>query len=1024
MRTTSPVTVGRASELALLTLALKNLQDRSGSAVFLSGEAGIGKSRLADECGRWAVAAGLPLLRGRASASGAGTPFRPFVEALSSRFRQTGPPHDRELVPYRPALARVVPEWRSAVGRHHPESTVELAEALLRLLAVLGRGGGCVLLLEDLHDVDAESVAVLEYLVDNVADLPVLLLATLRPGSGPAADLAHAAHRRRTASVLALGPLGAPEVRQLAGGCLGVPPEQVPPAAADRLAESGGGNPYLVEELLAALVAEGSLRRDAAGWQVAGDLSATVPAGVVRAYGLRGEQLGPGVRDLLVLAALIGPEFSLATLRLITGNDDRTLFADLRAAVAAELVVPDAAVPGRYAFRHALIGDALLAGVSPAERAAVARRAAAALRPAGSAQHEPPDPDLAGDCGAAGDPDRTTDHGLTDDPDRPTVRDRHADTGLPAATDPADGRCHLAARLLEAAGEDEAAARQYAEAGRQALAGGTSGLAVRLLERAHRLAARTDRTEITESLLYALAEVGRLDRAWELLDTLPTVGTSALGTDRRVALHTRLAWAAVLAERTADCCRQLAAARALLGGAGEPAQTAALAVVRGHLALLPGQDGQLAAAEEQAREAAEVAQRAGLPVLECQAWQLLAMLARERGFDEADGCLERMLVVAETHALPGWRFEALIRLGANVFLRTGSARTLEQALLAADELGSITRSHRAEGLLAMNAVLTGDTARAREIVDRCLDATARMRNLATHRYLLLTAATAAAHGGRRREMESALQAFDRAGGGRSFLVPVMLGLCRAVCALLEEDRELAETELAAAADWERDHPNVFYLAGRYGLRPLLDVLAGRAGRAEYAVAAGAPAAELAWNRQFLLLADAVLLGREGRAAEAARTVEEFRTAEETPSGTALFPTGRQLGLRLVAQAAVEDGWGEPVAWLREAEAYFHGVDVPAVAAACRALLRTTGATVAQHRSGRDQVPAELLAVGVTAREYQIFALIAERLGNQDIARRLTISPRTVEKHMANLLRKTGRPDRAGLHALAAELTEG
>jgi DNA-binding CsgD family transcriptional regulator len=246
-------------------------------------------------------------------------------------------------------------------------------------------------------------------------------------------------------------------------------------------------------------------------------------------------------------------------------------------------------------------------------------------------------------------------------------------------------------------------------------------------------------------------------------------------------------------------------------------------------------------------------------------------------------------------------------------------------------------------------------------------------------------------------------------------VPVVLGLCRAVCALLEEDRELAEAELAAAADWERDHPNFFYLAGRYGLRPLLDVLAGRAGRAEYDQAAQAPAAVLAWNRQFLVLADAVLLGREGRGAQAAAAVAGFR------AGPATFPTGRHLGLRLVAQAAVADGWGSPVPWLREAEEYFHDQDVPGVAAACRALLRTAGATVAQRRSGRDLVPAGLRAVGVTAREHEVFALIAERLGNQEIARRLTISLRTVEKHTANLLRKTGRTDRAGLQQLAADV---
>ncbi|MDH6115319.1 DNA-binding CsgD family transcriptional regulator [Kitasatospora sp. MAP12-15] len=965
MRTKSPVTVGRESELSLLRGTLKELHQGCGRAVLLSGEAGIGKSRLADECADEAALLGVPLLRGRGSPSAAGTPFRPLIEALNSRFRRTGPPQDAELGPYRSALARAVPQWRTATAPGHPESVIEFAEALLRLLTVLGRDTGCVLALEDLHDADVETVAVVEYLVDNLAGLPVLLLATLRPAAGAAFDLLQAVERRRAAAVLTLGPLGVQDVQTLAAGCLGALAEEVPAEVADRLAEIGGGNPYLVEELLAEMVATGSLRRRGELWQVAGDLTAAVPASVVRAYGRRAEALGPKTREFLVVAALLGPRISVGTVQLVTGSDERSLFAELRAAEEAELIVPDSTTVDGYAFRHALIGEALLAGVSRAERAVIARRAATALQQAG--------PELG------------------------------------------DGRHHLAATLLETAGDEAGAARLYAKAGRQALTGGTSGQAIRLLEYGHRLAAAADRTDITESLLYALAEAGQVDRALELLDTLPTVGAAAPSIDRRIALHTRLAWAALVIERSTESSDQLAAAKHLLGDRGAPAQTAALAVVQGHLALLPGHDDRQADAERQAREAAEVAQRHGLPVLACQAWQLLAMLARERGFEEADGYLQRMLAVADAHALPSWRFEALIRLGANAFMRTGEARLLEQALLAADELGSITLTQRTEGLLAMYAALTCDPARAREIIGRCLDATVRMRNLATHRYLLLTAATLAAHQGRRREMEHELLAFERAGGGRSFLVPVMLGLCRAVCALLEEDRALAEAELAAAADWERDHPNLFYLAGRYGLRPLLDVLAGRAGRAEHATAAQAPAAELAWNRQFLLVAEAVLLGREGKADQATLTVEAMWSSAGT------FPTGSHLALRLAAEAALNDGWGDPVAWLRVTGDYFDALGVAPVAAACRALLRRTGATVVQRRGGYGQIPVELRALGMTTREYEVFALLADRLGNRDIGLRLSISPRTVEKHLASLQRKTGRSDRAALHALSVEL---
>ncbi|MFJ1756104.1 AAA family ATPase [Kitasatospora sp. NPDC088134] len=1001
MATRSPVTVGRGAETALLERFLTHCRESEGvpdpsaatdttgpnpstgpdpdaRAVLVLGEAGIGKSRLAGECARRAGALGLAVLRGRGSASTAAAPFRPLAEALSSHLRRTGPPQDAELLPYRAALSPVVPEWRTGEERGRPEQVTELAEGLLRLLAAIGREAGCLLVLEDVHDADPGTLAVLEYLIDNLAGLPVLLMATLRPEPGAAFELSQAAERRRVATVLPLGPLDGAELGELAAACLGVPVDAVPAGVVARLAEVGGGNPYLVEELLADMVGGGALRPEGQGWRVVGDLAATVPAGVVRAYAGRAARLAPATRELVVLAALLGPRFTVDTLHLVTGRTERRLFAELRELVEADLVVSDLTVPDGYAFRHALVGEALAAGLPAAERASVARRAAAALCRNGP---------------------------------RGSSTAKGARPPAPGSTE----RQHLAARLLEVAGDPAGAALLHAGAGRRALEAGAAGVAVELLERAHRLAAGPDRAGVAESLVRAAAEAGRLDRALELLGALPTAGAAAPSVECRADLHARLAWAALMAGRSAEGAEQLAAAEELLGDRPEPAQRAALAVARGHLALQPGRAELLPGTERRALLAAEFAQQVGLPELACKAWQLLAMLARERGFDEADGCLARMLAVAESSGLPHWRFEALVRLGANAFMRRGEARILEEALAAARELGSPGREHRAESLLAMYAVLTGDPERAEEIVARCLDATGRMRDLASHQYLLLTAATLAGHRGRAKEMEERLLAFERAGGGRSFLVPMMLGLCRAVCALLREDRPLAEAELAAAAEWERGHPNVFYLTGRYGLRPLLDVLAGRAGRERYAEVAAMPAAELAWNRQFLVAADAVLLGREGRPAEAELAVAELVRGQD------LFPTGGRLALRLVAEAALADGWGDPVGWLRGAEEYFHALGAAAPAGACRALLRRSGATVVQRRSGRERIPEAVRARGVTLREYEVFALLVDRPGNREIAERLVISPRTVEKHLASLLRKTGLPDRAALHRLSAEL---
>ncbi|WP_439944186.1 AAA family ATPase [Streptomyces sp. BBFR115] len=965
MHTTAPTTIGRETELGLFRRVLTSLQDRVGHTVLLVGEAGIGKSRLAGECAGQAESLGLPVLRGRGSPTSAGMPYRPLIEALNSRFRVTGVPRDPELEPYRPALGRVIPEWRHTAVPGYPESVVELAEAVLRLLAVLGRDRGCLLVLEDLHEADSETIAVVDYLVDNLAGLPALLVATLRPEPGAALELARGAERRRVASLATLKPLDAPQVGALAAGCLDLRAEQVPPAVVERLSTLSNGNPYLVEELLAEMVGSGVLRRDGDGWRVTGDLTAVVPGSVVGSLRQRLAQLDPQVRDLLLLAATLGAGFSIGTLELITGRGVRSLLDQLAAAADSGFVVPDPGAVDHYAFRHALTAEALLAGLPPAERAVIAHRAAEAV----------------------------------------------------LAADPAvsDDRCQLVARLRLLGGDEAGAALLYAEAGRRAHAGGAAATAVGLLERARGLAAPADRTAVTESLVHATAETGQLDRALALAESLPDAGADALDIERRVALHTRLAWAAVISERAADTLTQVAAARAQLGDAPDPRHTAALAVVEAHVALLPGHGADTAGTERLARAAAEVAEREKLPVVACQAWQLLALLARERGFDDADACLERMLTVAEEHSLPVWRVEALLRLGANAFLRSGDARRIREARDAARDLGALALVQQAEGLLAMDAVQRADFPAAQEIIDRCLEPSARMRNLGGHRYLLLVAATLAAHQGRRRQMERQLLRFDKADESTSFLMPVLLGLCRAFCALLEEDRAQALAELAAAAAWEDHHPNMFYLSGRYGLGPLLAAVDGTAGRAAYAAARAAPAAALAWNRQFLALTDAVLLGREGRGREAAELVDRARQEFRG------FPTGCHLGLRLVAEAALADGWGEPVAWLRTAEEHFHQVGVRSVAGACRSLIRQAGVPVAQRRTGRELIPEGLRSVGVTPREFDVFALLVERLGNQDVARRLSISPRTVEKHIASLLHKTGSANRAELCRLAREL---
>jgi DNA-binding CsgD family transcriptional regulator len=123
---------------------------------------------------------------------------------------------------------------------------------------------------------------------------------------------------------------------------------------------------------------------------------------------------------------------------------------------------------------------------------------------------------------------------------------------------------------------------------------------------------------------------------------------------------------------------------------------------------------------------------------------------------------------------------------------------------------------------------------------------------------------------------------------------------------------------------------------------------------------------------------------------------------------------RPLGVRLIAEAALDRGWGEPVTWLREALSFFDERGYQRVAAACRRLLLQAGAPLPRRGRGNSTVPQALRARGVTSREVDVLSLIMQGLSNRQIGERLYLSPKTVEKHIEHLMDKTGAARRIEL----------
>lgn len=169
------------------------------------------------------------------------------------------------------------------------------------------------------------------------------------------------------------------------------------------------------------------------------------------------------------------------------------------------------------------------------------------------------------------------------------------------------------------------------------------------------------------------------------------------------------------------------------------------------------------------------------------------------------------------------------------------------------------------------------------------------------------------------------------------------------------------------------------------------------------------------SRELLLAAEAVALGRAGdRGGAAARFAEADAALGRRQGGFR-----RALTRLLVAPAALADGWGEPLPWLRENLATFEAKNLDALARRCRTILRDAGAPVPRRgRSDTAAVPPELAAMGITGREVDVLALVATGATNREVGKRLFISVRTVDKHVERILQKVGT-SRAGLAEVAS-----
>ncbi len=156
----------------------------------------------------------------------------------------------------------------------------------------------------------------------------------------------------------------------------------------------------------------------------------------------------------------------------------------------------------------------------------------------------------------------------------------------------------------------------------------------------------------------------------------------------------------------------------------------------------------------------------------------------------------------------------------------------------------------------------------------------------------------------------------------------------------------------------------------------------------------------------------------GRAGDADRAAALFARGDDALLNTPLI---RAVYRRYAAEAALTDGWSDPAHWLTEAEAFLTGSGHEPLARACRSLLRLAGTSPRRRRAATVAATAD--GVELTTREADVVALLAGGLTNKQIAGRLYLSPRTVEKHVERILTKTGQPNRTALAAYATHAPE-
>jgi DNA-binding CsgD family transcriptional regulator/tetratricopeptide (TPR) repeat protein len=986
-RVASPAFVGRVEELQTLEEARRRAADADPAVVLVGGEAGVGKTRLVIELSAHCGTDGTRVLAGGCVPVGDGAlPYAPIVEALRALVGDVGAGALRELVgPSWPELARLLPAMGDPeAGPAGQGAQPRLFELLLGLLGRLSEQAPLVLVVEDLHWADRSTRDLLAFLVRNLRRERVLVVVTYRsdePGQQRLGPYLAELDRNSSVERIELSRLDQVQTTAQLVGILGAAP------AAD-LVEAvfarSEGNPFFTEELLA-VVRAGS-----------GELPATL-RDLLRG---RVQTLPDHARQVLTLVAVAGRRVPHPLLAAVAGLDDRRLDQALRAAVAHQLLVTRPGEDG-YEVRHALLGEVVTADLLPGERARLHAGYARAL----TDQSE-----LAGVSTAVAAAELAVHWDAAGEPTQ--ALPARVNAGMAAEHGHAFTEAHQHfARALELWGQvpDPGRPAGLDRAGllaRTADVAAYSGAVQRAVELLEDALAQVDPTAEPVRAAVLLARLGNhlwaggdeagalaaLERAERLLAGKPPSAERA----RVLAAHAYALLLSLRAEEARPRCEEAITVARVVGARAEEAR--GLRVLAGCLGNLGDEDRAIALGLEARRIAEEVGDAETVMGTYMVVNSALGMLGREHeALAEAQQGYQRARELGLERAIGSYVAvnvaNSLLNLG-----RWAECERLARELLAGDSWASFGR-HRALGLLLARR---GQFAEAREHLHLA-------RRLSPSFFGGLTwwgPAELALWEGRDEEAAAAVAKGLRWCAEQDPDGTLLNRTSRWYALALRLEADRAERAAARRAPEE-------VAEARRRATPVLTTLDRLAG-------APTPQSRYPWVAGQLLLARAEQSRLEGRsdperwqtAATAWERLEHpfeaayarFRQAE------ALLARG---GSRQKAEEAIRRAHRTAVAL--GAEPLRREIEL--LAQRGRLRLQEQVETIAEPEA--PESPAASL--GLTRRETEVLALVAEGRTNRQIGQALFITPKTASIHVSRILAKLGVAGRGEAAAIAHRL---